>query len=69
MRQHMCLVKTVEDVHDRFIIIDSRKVYQIGGSMKDLGKKTTTLIPMSEGIFSKEVIGVANTSWMSASPI
>jgi len=25
--------------HDRFLIIDSRSVYHIGASMKDLGKK------------------------------
>lgn len=32
-------VKTYRDCHDRFLLIDSQKVYHIGASMKDLGKK------------------------------
>lgn len=32
-------VKELRNVHDRFIIIDKSKIYHIGASLKDLGKK------------------------------
>lgn len=32
-------VKLFNDAHDRFLIIDEKKVYHIGASVKDLGKK------------------------------
>ena len=32
-----------KNVHDRYIIIDQKDLYHIGGSIKDLGKKITTL--------------------------
>jgi phage regulator Rha-like protein len=31
--------KAMKNIHDRFIIIDGSIVYQVGGSLKDLGKK------------------------------
>lgn len=33
-------VKTNMDFHDRFLIIDKTKVYHIGASIKDAGKKS-----------------------------
>ena len=30
----------VNTAHDRFLIIDNKKIYHIGASLKDLGKKT-----------------------------
>lgn len=32
-------IKTFDKAHDRFLIIDETKVYHIGASLKDLGKK------------------------------
>ena len=32
-------IKSFKDSHDRFMIIDNKKVYHIGASLKDLGKK------------------------------
>ncbi len=32
-------VKILKDSHDRFLIIDEKKLYHIGASLKDLGKK------------------------------
>ncbi|MCE2743802.1 MAG: ORF6N domain-containing protein, partial [Fluviicola sp.] len=32
-------VKTLKNVHDRFLIIDNEEIYHIGASLKDLGKK------------------------------
>ena len=31
-------------VHDRYIIIDNKDLYLVGGSIKDLGKKITTVV-------------------------
>ena len=31
--------KVMKNIHDRFIIVDGDIVYQVGGSLKDLGKK------------------------------
>jgi len=33
------IVKTYKRVHDRFLIIDKEKIYHIGASLKDLGKR------------------------------
>jgi hypothetical protein len=33
-------LKTRNDFHDRFIIIDDKEVYHIGASLKDAGKKS-----------------------------
>lgn len=33
------LVKELENLHDRFLIIDSKEMYHLGASLKDLGKK------------------------------
>ena len=32
-------LKTLADSHDRFLIIDSKELYHIGASLKDMGKK------------------------------
>ena len=32
-------IKTFNDAHDRFLIIDGKEMYHIGASLKDLGKK------------------------------
>lgn len=33
------VIKTLADSHDRFLIIDSKHLYHVGASLKDLGKK------------------------------
>lgn len=53
-------IKTFDKAHDRFLIIDGAKVYHIGASLKDLGKKwfafslldieTVTILDKLEGI-------------------
>ena len=32
-------IKTFNDAHDRFMILDEEEIYLIGASLKDLGKK------------------------------
>lgn len=41
-------VRTTGDIHDRKILIDDREVFQIGESLKDLGKKGTTIIRLQD---------------------
>ena len=33
------IIRYTEKVHDRYIIIDNQKLYHLGASIKDLGKK------------------------------
>ncbi|MBQ8293562.1 MAG: ORF6N domain-containing protein, partial [Bacilli bacterium] len=37
-------VEYTDKVHDRYIIIDKQKLYHVGASIKDLGKKTFSII-------------------------
>lgn len=52
-------VKIYKNSHDRFLILDEKAVYQIGASLKDLGKKTfgfSKINPETIGINAKEII-------------
>ena len=44
-------------VHDRYIIIDNKDLYLVGGSIKDLGKKITTVVNLD----SKFINTIINT--------
>ena len=37
------LIKTSTTIHDRFIIIDDKKVYNLGASTKDIGNRLTMI--------------------------
>ena len=51
-------VKTNMDFHDRFLIIDKTKVYHIGASIKDAGKKSFGITKIED----KDLIqGLINT--------
>jgi len=41
-------VLTCNNIHDRFLIIDNKEVYQIGASLKDLGKKIFAFFKLNE---------------------
>ncbi len=41
-------LRITEDVHDCKIIIDDREAFQTGESLKDLGKKGTTIIRLED---------------------
>jgi len=50
-------IKELKNIHDRFLIIDKKKVYHIGASLKDLGKKVFAFSKMErEGFSYKGVI-------------
>ena len=41
-------IKTCGKVHDRFIVLDGKRVYQAGSSSKDAGHKMTTIHEITE---------------------
>jgi len=41
-------LKTTKDFHDRFLIIDDKEIYNIGASLKDLGKKVFAFNKMED---------------------
>ena len=41
-------IKKVNHIHDRFIIIDDNKLYHVGASLKDLGKKCFAINKMNK---------------------
>ena len=48
-------MKYVNNVHDRFIIIDRNKLYHLGHSIKDLGKKIFSINELDNG-FIKDLL-------------
>ena len=44
-------IKEFKDSHDRFIIIDNKKVYHFGASLKDLGKKWFAFSKFDKEVF------------------
>lgn len=44
-------IREFKDTHDRFLIIDGKKVYHLGASLKDLGKKWFAFSKMDVGAF------------------
>ena len=50
---HNLTVNRISNIHDRYLIIDDQ-VYVLGCSIKDIGKKTSTLIKLNS--ISKEKI-------------
>ena len=53
-------VKFVNNVHDRFIIIDRNKLYHIGHSIKDLGKKIFSINEL-DNVFIKDLLNNIET--------
>jgi hypothetical protein len=54
--------------HDRFIVVDKRACYQLGGSINHAGAKATTIGTKSDAIPDR-VIAEAEKAWSSATPI
>ena len=46
-------VKYTTNVHDRYIIIDQNKIYHLGHSIKDLGKKIFSISESDSNLISK----------------
>lgn len=47
-------------VHDRFIVLDEKKVYQAGGSSKDAGSKMTTIHEITEKFMVESLLSEIN---------
>ena len=45
-------VKYITKVHDRYIIIDKEKIYHVGYSIKDLGKKIFSISEVDNEIIN-----------------
>ena len=45
-------IKDTKNIHDRFIIIDSIKLYHVGHSLKDLGKKISCIGELDNGFIT-----------------
>jgi hypothetical protein len=56
-KQHgrISIIKSNE-FHDRFIILDNNEVYAFGGSLKDLGSKTTTVNKLEDPKICGELV-------------
>jgi hypothetical protein len=49
-------VKTTNDFHDRFLIIDDTEVYHIGTSIKDAGKKSFGITKIEDEILINSIL-------------
>ncbi|HTE22062.1 MAG TPA: hypothetical protein VK674_03395 [Candidatus Limnocylindria bacterium] len=52
--------------HDRFIIIDKKEVYKIGGSVKDLGSAQTAIDLVNDPTITQSYITQFDTWWTGA---
>lgn len=52
------LIKTCGKVHDRFIVLDEKKIYQAGGSSKDAGYRMTTIHEITEDFMVDSLLAV-----------
>lgn len=48
-------VATTNKFHDRFIIIDSKELYHVGASLKDLGKKCFAISRIEDEEYIKKI--------------
>jgi hypothetical protein len=46
-------IRYTNKVHDRYIIIDNKKLYHLGASIKDLGKKIFSISESDSNLISK----------------
>ena len=51
-------VRYTTNVHDRYIIIDENKIYHLGHSIKDLGKKIFSISESDSNLISKLLINI-----------
>ena len=52
-------------VHDRYIIIDNKKIYHLGASIKDLGKKIFSIIESDSSIIKELLIKIKVLDFLS----
>jgi hypothetical protein len=60
---------TTKDFHDRFILLDEKRCYLLGASMKDAGNKGFTIVPLQEASIVRFILEHANQVWTAATPL
>jgi len=61
-------VRCSAQFHDRFIVVDGKACYQLGGSINHAGAKATVIGTKSDAIRDR-VIAEAEKAWSAASPV
>jgi hypothetical protein len=61
-------VRCSSQFHDRFIVVDSRACYQLGGSINHAGAKATVIGTKSDAIRDR-IVAEAETAWLSATTV
>ena len=65
-KQHGHLeIKSCEDIHDRYLIVDD-EVYMVGASLKDIGGKATTIVKITEDAIGKAINELFESRWTSS---
>jgi len=62
-------VKSSKKNHDRFIIIDDRNVFLLGGSINSIGDKASMIIPIELGAIKQEIKNHFKNQWGQAEEI
>lgn len=56
-------LKNTDKVHDRYIILDSNKIYLLGSSINNFGDKATTIVPLQEPSIKSSILSFFNETW------
>ncbi|WP_432359182.1 hypothetical protein [Sporosarcina sp. UB5] len=56
-------VRKSKDNHDRYLILDEKKVYLLGSSINSIGNKASTIVPIEHKFVEKQIIDYFNLSW------
>ncbi|WP_458414889.1 phospholipase D-like domain-containing protein [Schinkia sp. CFF1] len=56
-------LKTTDKIHDRYLIVDSDKIYLLGSSINNFGNKATTIVPINEPSVMESVINYFKEIW------
>lgn len=56
-------IRKSNNFHDRFLIIDDNKIYHIGASLKDAGKKTFMFTEIEESIIKDSILEKFKSEW------
>lgn len=68
-KQHAAVtleIRTTEDFHDRFIVVDGVDVYHVGASIKDAGGKAFMISRVQDAIMATALIASITQAWAAA---
>jgi hypothetical protein len=63
---HSVEIRRTSNYHDRFIVVDRKRCWHIGASIKDAGKKAFAFSELARPELVKFVIADVNTQWSNA---